>query len=702
MKSSKNRKIIVVIAVLTMLCLIAGAWLLLFDSETGVNGRKAGERMQRTRDAVIAGIEITESDGINDVLDVIEQWMTADHVYPHGHTDRTDEHTFAAYDAAIEAGAHYVEPDVVVSGDGTLYVSHDPDAGRITGDGRYYASMSDDEIDKLRGRSGDKILKLSEVLDKYGTSVKYLRELKSADEVTINAFKSEIDARNLSGYVILQSEFPEVLDSLEETYPAMPKLLVVKNDYALNLAMTADYIDIVGARVQYMTQENCDAAHAAGRKFVGWPIDSEAEIRNAIEIGADAYFTNDTPLALELEKKYRRIHLRVKKGGLGSGKASTDRSKNMQADDAGTGKAALATILFASDYQAENGFDAPEETMRSVVKSVVSTGKSPDAAILCGDYTNDASLHDYQLSGEDAMDEIRELIKGEIPAITDKDMMFVQGNHDALTESVAESGLHEFDNYLVYVLNTEQDFPWKQGKTAGAHDKVKKAAAEMKSCFDSLIAAKETRPIIIAGHVPLHFTARTSSRHTTGDNLYSSLIFDVVNKAADSLDIIYLYGHNHSKGWDCYMGGAAVYKSPGETLLIPEYDISDLTSDKFEEKKLRFTYMNAGYVGYYMNCAPDEYSSDADSPYRAADETLTCTVCEVLPDRIEITRYDADGEHELGAKGEANPYKGGIDADLIAGKYYSSETDSPATIPRKNVSNEGSAGEAVKELDEAA
>lgn len=648
MKSSDVRKI-KLICVLLLLCLAAGAWLLLFDRSTAriAGQRRDKENIQHTISSVQENIKDT---GNNVTQRFLETWLFAEHVYPHGHTYKDDEHTFAAYDEAIDAGAHYIDTDVVISADGTLYVSHDLSAARIAGVNRFYSSMKDSEIENLRGQSGEKILKLSEVLDKYGTSVKYLIEMKSSDDATLDAFKTEIDKRGLSDRVILQSEVPELLEKTENYYPDMQKMLIIKNSDAFNLALSEDYIDIVGARIQFMTQANCDTAHNAGKKFVGWPIDSESEIINAISIGADAYFTDDTKLALELERKYRNIQTEEKD-----------------------------TIFFVSDYQPEDGFDSPKQTLKALMNTVISEGKHIDAAVVCGDYTNKASLHDYQLSPEKPIAEIKGVIKSAAPELNNDSMLFVQGNHDSLTESIAESGLHEYSNYLVYVLNTENDFPWKQGKVSESYDKVKTASEEMRSCFDGLIERGETRPVFIAGHVPLHFTARTSSRHSTGDNLYSSLIFDVVNDAAESLDIIYMYGHNHSKGWDCYMGGAAVYKAIGDSMLLPVFSEGASNTDDFEERRLNFTYMNAGYGGYYINCGPEENKED----YKAADETLTCTVCEIYDDRIEIRRYDEAGEHVLGANGEGNPFKGGIDADLIDSKYYSKRTDGPAVIERK-------------------
>ena len=342
----------------------------------------------------------------------------------------------------------------------------------------------------------------------------------------------------------------------------------------------------------------------------------------------------------------------------------------------------FATVFFASDYQEEQGFDSPSDTLRRLLEAAKADGKTIDKIVICGDYTNDAVLHDYQLSPDDAIDEIRAIVGEELPGIDNRDMIFVQGNHDKMTEQITENGLIDEGEYLVYVLNTEEAFPWKQGKTAGCLAKVRASSAAMKECFDELIKRGETRPVFIAGHVPLHFTARTSSMHTTGDNLYSSLIFNVVNEAAKSLDIVYLFGHDHSKGWDCYIGGSSVYKAKGDTILIPVFSDEMINTDEYAKEKLEFTYMNAGYTGYYMNCGPAELDAGTAGEYHAADETLTGTVFEIFADRIVITRYDTEGIHVLGHAGEADPYKGGIDEGLIPEIFYSEDIKSPQEIPR--------------------
>ena len=372
-----------------------------------------------------------------------------------------------------------------------------------------------------------------------------------------------------------------------------------------------------------------------------------------------------------------RLHKEEQSGAKGQTANEAEEQVEEQQIDEEAGP--LATLFFASDYQEEPGFDAPADTLRGLLRAAKTDGKNIDKVVICGDYTNDAVLHDYQLSPDESIAEIKEIVKTECSAASAEDVLFVQGNHDKLTDQITPTGLYEYDDCLIYILNTEEDFPWKQGKKAGCLDKVRGSSAVMKECFDKLIENGETRPVFIAGHVPLHFSARTSSKHTTGDNLYSSLIFDVVNDAAESLDIVYLFGHNHSKGWDCYMGGSSVYKAKGDSILIPLYNEYVMDTDEYAEETLNFTYLNAGYTGYYMNCAPAQYTNGGEG-YHAADETLTGTVFEIYPNRIVATRYDTEGVHVLGHAGEADPFKGGIDKGLIYEEAYSKESNSPQEI----------------------
>ena len=115
----------------------------------------------------------------------------------------------------------------------------------------------------------------------------------------------------------------------------------------------------------------------------------------------------------------------------------------------------------------------------------------------------------------------------------------------------------------------------------------------------------------------------------------------MINTAAEDLDIVYLYGHNHSKGWDNYIGGSRVFKRPGDTILIPDLTKkSGSTTDSYTKEELNFTYMNAGYIGYFHDAT-------------AADE-LTATVCRIYDDKLVLSRYSEDGLIDIGSVGKNN------------------------------------------------
>ena len=330
-----------------------------------------------------------------------------------------------------------------------------------------------------------------------------------------------------------------------------------------------------------------------------------------------------------------------------------------------------AVLLFASDYQA-GGYPLPDETFASLLHAAREDGKQITNVIMCGDYSNVSGYSDHQIAPDEYIEEIRRLISEGAGDVSQDDVIFVQGNHDAMSDAISESGLHEYGDYLVYVLNTESDYPWTQGDGPEKKDTVMNAARDLRECLDGLAARGETRPVFIAGHVPLHFTARTSSIHSTGDNMYAGYIFDAVNEAAGSLDVIYVFGHNHSNLWDSYMGGSCVYKGKGDTVLIPVAGASISYTDDYREEKLNFTYMNAGFTGYY------------DPGDTGTDDALTCTVAEIYGDRVVVTRYDTGGRHSLGSAGCSGP-----EGELIGPEHYSKEISGPDIIKRKNPHKNG-------------
>ncbi|MGX7030477.1 glycerophosphodiester phosphodiesterase [Vagococcus zengguangii] len=228
------------------------------------------------------------------------------HVFSHrGASGEEIEHTFAAYDLAIAYGSKYIEQDLVTSKEGTLFVSHDLSAKKITGVDKQYSDLTDKEIKQLATEDGTSILTLQEVFDKYQDDINYVIELKEGGK-QVEAFVDIINQNKLVKNVIVQSFDINAINKMAEKIPEMPRLLLVTNQEKLDEAITLEQVDIVSTNKELMTPSNVEKVHQAKKIYNAWTLDSTAEIKKAIELGADNYFTNYTGKALLLEKKYRK------------------------------------------------------------------------------------------------------------------------------------------------------------------------------------------------------------------------------------------------------------------------------------------------------------------------------------------------------------------------------------------------------------
>lgn len=318
------------------------------------------------------------------------------------------------------------------------------------------------------------------------------------------------------------------------------------------------------------------------------------------------------------------------------------------ADD---GAAGVTTVIAGSDFQNPNGNEAGAQTVTSILTKMQNADYTKaDGFLFCGDY-------DYDTVGSTSSTEagitaLKKAVTDTYSTLTDDRMVLVEGNHDAAAASgLATSGAHDAAEYGVFVIN-EDDYMWRNSDEAT----IITTAADLKTYLDTKAAEGFDKPIFVLSHLPLHYSMRTRN---DGDGKYANYIFDVLNEAgAAGLNIIFLYGHDHSNGWDDYLGGSSVYLAKGDKI-----NIAQASKTKFNVETLNFTYMNAGFTGYYEN-------------KNGADDTLTMTVFSITGDTVTVERYSADGVHNLKSSGVTNSYKN-------EGGYYAPNTAvyaSPQTI----------------------
>lgn len=309
----------------------------------------------------------------------------------------------------------------------------------------------------------------------------------------------------------------------------------------------------------------------------------------------------------------------------------------------------VTTVIAGSDFQNPNGNEAGAQTVTSILTKMQNADYTKaDGFLFCGDY--DYSTVNNQTRTEAGITALKKAVTGTYSTLADDRMVLVEGNHDAAAASgLATSGAHDAAEYGVFVIN-EDDYMWNNSDKS----RIQQTANNLKSYLDAKVTAKYAKPIFVVSHLPLHYSMRTKN---DGDGMYANYIFDVLNAAgANGLNIIFLYGHDHSNGWDDYLGGAAVYLAKGNQI-----NIAQGSKTAFNVETLNFTYMNAGFTGYYEN-------------KNGADDTLTMTVFSITDDAVTVERYDANGKHNLKSAGVTNSYKNESGYDPNTAVYASPQT----------------------------
>ena len=314
------------------------------------------------------------------------------------------------------------------------------------------------------------------------------------------------------------------------------------------------------------------------------------------------------------------------------------------------------TVIAGSDFQNPGGNEAGAQTVTNILTQMQDAGyASADGFLFCGDY--DENSYDNKSETEAGITALKNAVTGKYNTLPDGRMVFVQGNHDAAgSTGLAASGAHDADGYGVYVIN-EDDYMWRNSDLAT----IQKTASNLNTYLNKKIAETYQKPIFVVSHLPLHYSMRT---HNDGDGKYANYIFNVLNEAgASGLNIIFLYGHDHSNGWDDYLGGSAVYLAKGDKI-----NIAQSSQNNFNVETLNFTYMNAGYTGYY-------------SPVNTgAETTLTMTVFKITDTSVKVERYSADGRHNLKSAGVTNSAKNESGYDPNTTVYESPQTIALATV----------------------
>ena len=288
-------------------------------------------------------------------------------------------------------------------------------------------------------------------------------------------------------------------------------------------------------------------------------------------------------------------------------------------------------IIAGSDFQPSGGnIEAGRETVRNILGAMANDGYGLfDGFMSGGDYSAGTSEPETS-AGLAGLDE-------EISKVVYNHKFYSQGNHDPKeTVGMTPHGAQDPFGapYGLFLINEDNYTDLGEGG--------ENVAKELTAYFNEKINSNwGNKPIFVLCHVPLNFSMRTVS----GKNARTAMpIVEACNAAGEAgLNVIFLYGHNHSSGYDNYIGGGSVYLKKGDTMLVPDYDNYLLPA----EVTLKFTYMTAGYIGYY------------GTTVNGADGALTMTMFRIQKDgSVIVGRYDENGIHNLKSAGAKNTDKG--------------------------------------------
>lgn len=296
-KRKARRRRLLIIIVLLLLCVAAAVYIIVHFGRSSEESTETAVEETPVEEVVPTPQEDP---------DAAADDKAAEHVYSHRGSAGEDELTIAAYDRAVEAGSKYLEADIVVSASGTVYLAHDDEAFDMTGYNGYFSGMTDGQIDALKTKSGSKVLRLKDLFDKYGDSVTYLVDVKYSSSRNVDAFIETVKGSGFEKNVMAVSSFFSVLSQLEDEFPDMEKLYVCRDAATFDLALEKDHVDIISVPADLMTADRLKAAHDNGKKFSVWTLNTDQEIGDAIELGVDTYFTDDSALAIRLEKERRQ------------------------------------------------------------------------------------------------------------------------------------------------------------------------------------------------------------------------------------------------------------------------------------------------------------------------------------------------------------------------------------------------------------
>jgi glycerophosphoryl diester phosphodiesterase len=236
------------------------------------------------------------------------------------------ENTMAAFGAAVELGAAYIELDVHRTRDGEVVVFHDDDLSRIASDDRVIRELTMAEIETVdagfnfspaagsypfRGQ-GVRVPRLAEVLTSW-PALRFVIEFKPRDSLIADATLEVVRRTAMERRVLFASEHLEPIQRVRTLAPQLPTNLPAAEivTFVQGLPAGAPAYALAGDALQIppehqglklATREVVVGAHRNGLEVHVWTINDEAQMQEMLSLGVDGIITDHPSRLLSLLK----------------------------------------------------------------------------------------------------------------------------------------------------------------------------------------------------------------------------------------------------------------------------------------------------------------------------------------------------------------------------------------------------------------
>ncbi|MEK5496469.1 glycerophosphodiester phosphodiesterase [Bacillus sp. FSL M8-0077] len=231
-----------------------------------------------------------------------------------GASSAAPENTIAAFDAAVEQGADYIELDVQMTMDQHVVVIHDDTVDRTTNGSGLVKSYTLQQLKKLDAGSwfdplyaNERIPTLQDVMGRYSERIGILIELKHPKrQVGIEKAVADIISRfGYSRHLMVQSFDETALQRIKALAPSLRTAFIIKPSILKlakrNLSMYSSFADCLNMKKTMINRWWINRIHSFGMDIFIWTVKDQETADRIKKYPIDGVVT-DNPLFFQKEK----------------------------------------------------------------------------------------------------------------------------------------------------------------------------------------------------------------------------------------------------------------------------------------------------------------------------------------------------------------------------------------------------------------